>query len=63
MSKADLNRIADGFRYVAQDPTTDRATVVKMVHEFCNAASSRMPTFVRGQFLEAVFGAGQKVMA
>lgn len=53
MTKADFQRIADGFAYVVGDPTADRNTVVKVINEFCNAAEARSIRFHRGRFLEA----------
>lgn len=53
MSKADFQRIADGFAYVVGDPTADRNTVVKIISEFCNAAEARSPKFNKVTFLKA----------
>lgn len=53
MSKKDFERIAEGFRYVANDPTADLSTVSKMLNEFCNAAESRNPNFDRTKFIRA----------
>jgi hypothetical protein len=61
LSKKDMARIAEGFKYIADDPTADRSTVIKMVQEFSNAAQSLNPRFDRGAFGAAVFGEGRKV--
>ncbi len=53
MSRKDYRRIADGFRYVVNDPTADPGTVAKMLNEFCNAAAALNPNFNRGQFMLA----------
>ena len=51
MSKKDYKRLAEGFRYVANDPTADEATVAKMLNEFCNAAETINPRFDRDKFM------------
>ena len=62
IAKKDLVRIAQGFKYVAEDPTTHHSTVVKMLTEFYNAAQSLNPKFDRARFSAAVFGGGHEVI-
>lgn len=61
MTKANLERIAQGFKYVADDPTADHSAVVKMITEFMNAAESINPRFDRARFSAAIFGGGREV--
>lgn len=61
ITKKDLDRIAQGFKYVADDPTADHSTVTKMLTEFYIAAESLNPRFDRARFSAAVFGGGQAV--
>lgn len=55
ITKKDLVRVAEGFRYVANDPATDFGTVQKMVNEFCNAMLSINPRFDANIFKSAVY--------
>lgn len=55
MSKKDFERIADGFRYVANDPAADFGTVQKMINEFCNAAQARNERFDANTFKSTVY--------
>ena len=61
ISKRDMERIAQGFKYIADDPTADHGTLIKMLQEFGNAAESLNPRFKREQFNAAVFGGGRAV--
>lgn len=61
-TKRDMERIAQGFKYVADDPTHDHSTLIKMLQEFGNAAESLNPRFDRAQFNGAVMGGGRAVM-
>lgn len=62
ISKREMERIAQSFNYIAADAAADHATVVKLVQEFCNAATSINPRFKREVFVAAVFGEGHKVI-
>jgi hypothetical protein len=62
ISKKDMERIAQGFKYVADDPTADHSAVVKMIVEFQNAADSLNPRFDRAAFSAAIFGGGKAVI-
>lgn len=55
MTKNDYLRIAQGFKYIADDPTADHSTVLKLVQEVGNTIpeSSR---FNRADFVGVVFG-------
>lgn len=55
MTKKDFIRIADGFRYVANDPSADFGTVQKMVNEFCAAAETINPRFDKDKFKLRVY--------
>lgn len=61
IAKKDFTRIAQGFKYVAEDPTAHHSTVVKMITEFDNAAESLNPRFDRPSFHAAIFGQGHAV--
>lgn len=61
ITRMNMQRLADGIKYVADDPTTDHATVVKVVQEISNALHSINPNFKRERFVAAVFGEGQQV--
>lgn len=62
LTKKDFARIAEGFKYVAEDPTAHHSTVVKMITEFDNAAESLNPRFDRPSFHAAIFGQGRAVL-
>lgn len=55
MTKKNFERIAEGFRYVANDPAADFGTVEKMVNEFCSAAKTANPRFDEQRFKSAVY--------
>jgi hypothetical protein len=61
ISKKDMDRLAEGFKYVADDPTADHSTVVKMLIEFDNAARSLNPRYDAAKFHAAIFGGGRAV--
>lgn len=52
-TRRDFQRIADGVRYVAQDPSTDVSTVLKMVRELDSALATMNPNFNRSRFERA----------
>ena len=62
IAKRDFERVAASLSYVAQDPTADHDTVIKMVQEFCNAASALNPRFKREVFVGAVFGPDRRAV-
>lgn len=53
LTRRHFERIADGVRYVANDPTADPSTVAKVAHEVANACSTFNPSFDRRRFLQA----------
>jgi hypothetical protein len=55
ISRRDFDRVAEGFRYVANDPAADAGTVAKMIGEFVNAASALNPAFDAKLFRESVY--------
>lgn len=61
VTKRDMERIAQGFKYVADDPAANHSTVIKMLQEFSNAAESLNPRFDRAKFVGAVFGESHQV--
>lgn len=62
ITKRDMERIAQGFKYIAEDPAADHSTLVKAITEFSNAADSINPRFDRAQFNSAIFGGGHAVI-
>jgi hypothetical protein len=61
ITKREFARIAEGFKYVADDPTADHSAVVKMITEFDNAAVSLNPNYRADWFHSMIFGGGRAV--
>lgn len=61
LTKKDAVNIASFVKYIADDPTADHSTVLKIVQELGNAATAMNPKINREEIVAAVFGESHKV--
>lgn len=60
-TRREFTRIAEGVRYVVQDPTADKATCIKMVSELASALGTFNSSFNRAKFIEACGLSGKMI--
>jgi hypothetical protein len=53
MTKKHLIDMAARFKWLLEDPTTDRPTLEKAIAEFCIVAKASNPHFNRSRFMAA----------